>query len=382
MMTMMMRAGVDERDYTTPIPEWTALAAAVTNDEKNEDVAAIAHVLNGMKKDSGSSTPNASLSSEPTKEQVKARQRVTLIVNRSRYAYGLIHSAMDADLRQLIDDIPTGYAFGLWSLLEQRFQSKTDDTITDVWTQFVNLAQEDDEAFDAYMARVDKLSTLLESAGQIPASGLRKVILLYRLRPMYEQPRLALQLSGKLDVNDKIDWISVKGFMQDFERNKSRGDDPNHVNGSDRAYAVYRGNNQRRQKNGNHNDAGDEHVGSDSEDENTNGVKCFKCNKFGHIARYCKKDHTMNNGKYRSRQRDDNSSSSHEAQDENVRGDRRGNKAYSLRHAFSVQAPKILDDEEDAYDQVIMNERLKFDVTESDSDELESTNARLTEWLF
>ena len=88
------------------------------------------------------------------------------------------------------------------------------------------------------MARVDKVTSLLEGAGQLPHAGLRKVILLDRLLPKYKPAALAYLASKRLNANKDIDWLDVKTFMFDHERQMNRDDVASSSSDADRAMAA------------------------------------------------------------------------------------------------------------------------------------------------
>src|SRR5579875_2653339 len=47
MQTFLMRAGIEERDYTEEIPQWKELCAAVQDDARAEETDAVAVLLGG-----------------------------------------------------------------------------------------------------------------------------------------------------------------------------------------------------------------------------------------------------------------------------------------------------------------------------------------------
>ena len=58
MQTYLMRNGIEERDYTEEIPQWTRLVQAVLTDARAEEQAAIASLL--------AATPEPTSVSAPT----------------------------------------------------------------------------------------------------------------------------------------------------------------------------------------------------------------------------------------------------------------------------------------------------------------------------
>ena len=300
METFLMRANVETRDYKEPIPGWTALVSAVESDAAAEEADALTRLLGGtslmkdeprdaLAKSSSSSSSadkssSASSMSEPTPLSTADRKLLTALVNRSRRAYGFLYAAIAPDIRELIADVPQGYAYGLWSLLQRRFESNSDDNIADVWSRYVSLAQEPNEAYDAYMARVDKVTALLKGAGQEPPVGLRKVALLYRLQPMYTTARLALQASKRINEAGTIDWLDVKAYMLDYEREQLRSDTP--MMSGDRAMAA-------RTMVANRGGSGGGSSGGTRDryqgPRDMTQVQCYNCDEYGHISRACTK---------------------------------------------------------------------------------------------
>ena len=284
METYMMRAGLETRDYKVAIPHWTEIVKLVEADAIDEEQAAIDALLTGTKREPDAKASGSMSSPSPPVVSNAHRKLAAAKVARAKKAYGLIYQSLAQDLRDLIGDIPQGYAFGLWSLLEERFQSKKDDNITEIWQRFIGFSQESGEPFDAYMARVEKVHALLDAAGQKPASGLRKTILLYRLLPMYDAARLALQASKQLgDEGKEIDWLAIKMFMQDHEREKLRADGPSAASEHAMATRAVGARPQRSYAAASGAVAG---RAADSSAWKAN-IRCFNCNKAGHMSREC-----------------------------------------------------------------------------------------------
>jgi hypothetical protein len=68
-----------------------------------------------------------------------------------------------------VEQVPQGYAYGIWSWLEKRFQSTEQDNVGDLWEEFTTLSMDEDEFFDVYKARVDRVFGLLAHAKDKPS---------------------------------------------------------------------------------------------------------------------------------------------------------------------------------------------------------------------
>src|SRR6185437_926282 len=97
----------------------------------------------------------------PSAAEKEARRGAADAVARTKKAYALLYQALPDELRRLVAQVPQGYAYGIWSWLEKRFQSTEQDHVGDLWDEFTKLAMEEDESFDVYKARVDRVFGLL-----------------------------------------------------------------------------------------------------------------------------------------------------------------------------------------------------------------------------
>ena len=281
MENFMMRVGVETRDYASAIPHWAAIVAAVERRDAADELSVIAKLTGDpvpkpeRVDDASSAQSGAAVLSD--KEHATLSKRVS----RSRAAYIHLYAAMPPELQALTADVPPGYAFGLWSLLLERYQSTSDNNIADVWQAYTNLHQEPGEAYDAYMARVDRLTELLREAKQEPPAGQRGVMLLYKLQPMYETARLALKAAKKLD--GVVDWLAIKAYMLDFERERARTNDAVLPDGTAHAMAAWSkavGSKPVQPKHAPTGSSGQPSRGASS-------IQCWTCNARGHVSRDC-----------------------------------------------------------------------------------------------
>jgi hypothetical protein len=210
MQTFLMRQGIEERDYASPIPAWVELSRAVQASAVAEEQDAIALVLG--------QAPSSLKKETPSEEELKAKQRVASLISRSRKAYGFLYSALPVELRPLVADVPQGYAHGIWSFLEKKFRNTEQDTIMALWTSLTSVSQEADETHDVYKARVDSVVELLTNASQTVPPGLYASLMLWRLHSRYATAVLTLKTSDRLKDPKSIDWTYVAQFMAEYER--------------------------------------------------------------------------------------------------------------------------------------------------------------------
>ena len=235
MQTFLMQQGIEESDYAEEIPAWKQIVAAVGDEAATRRASAIATLLGngaggasraagGDKAASSAMGAQSAVKTEPlpvTAEQVAAKKEVSEFIMRSRKAFGFLYAALPTELRQLIADVPQGYAYGVWSFLEKKFRNTEQDTVMALWERYVSLRQEAaDETFDVYKARVDSVLELLTHAKQAPPAELYATLLLWRLQPRYATAVLTLKTSERLKDVAKIDWAATAQFMAEFERSQ------------------------------------------------------------------------------------------------------------------------------------------------------------------
>jgi hypothetical protein len=251
--------------------------------------------------DSGTA-PAAGALSEPMKA---ARKLVTATVERSRKAYGIIYTSLPDELRPQIGHIPNGWAYGLWHWLETKFQSTEEDSVGDLLALWTQLRQDDDESFDSYRARVNKLRELLKNAKEEPSARMYAYILLDRLHSRYKPAILALKAGGQMKDASVIAWDTVTAFINAHERSEQRSAESDVV-ASAKAMAVGGATPNVHQSWSNVASSSSTAPGTSMSASSSNGgtkassngrysnsmenIQCFHCQQFGHMKNACPKN--------------------------------------------------------------------------------------------
>jgi hypothetical protein len=269
MQTFLMQHGIEERDYASEISRWREIDAAVQQAAKAAEDEGIALMLGEA----------ASVKSEPENKSKEAaaekavKQRVTDLIGRSRKAFGFLYSALPADLRPLVADVPQGYAYGIWSFLEKKFRSTEQDSVMALWRRIIAVVHEEGETFDVFKARVDSLVELLTNAKQTLAPGLYASILLWNLQPSYSTAVLTLKTSDRLRDPVTIDWSYVAEYMAQYERSQLGLGETEGISANDRAMAA----------------RGSTPGSAPSSSANRHAdVECYNCHRKGHFASKCR----------------------------------------------------------------------------------------------
>lgn len=290
MENTLLRAGVTTRDYSVENVDWAALVAAVDRWAIDDEQASFDHALGRVS--SSATSSGAAVKTEKEKQTEKeARRGASEAVARAKRAYALLYQALSDDLRRLVASagVSQGDAYGLWSWLEKKYQSTEQDNVGDLWDEFTGLTQGDDESFDEYKARVDRVYGLLAHAKDKPSPGLYAHRVLWKLSRRYNPAVLALKASGKLKDAVKIDWPDVVSFVNNHERSEVRLDG-DAASGANTVLSAVRGG--RRGGGGGGGGSGGDGGGggaSASGAANYDEYACYNCGDKGHIARHCKK---------------------------------------------------------------------------------------------
>ena len=211
-----------------------------------------------------------------SEQQLKARQRAAERVRRTRKAYGYLYAALPEELRLLVKEVPQGYAFGIWSFLEKKYQNTEQDNVADLWERFTALEQSSDESFEEYKARVDELRSLLTHAKDPPSHGLYAHRLLWKLQSKYDHAVLALKASDRIKDPTKINWVEVVSFMANHERSQLRLNGVNEQS-AERSMVARGGGNS----------SSSSGVAPRKQGVTATDLRCFGCGTVGHIRRNC-----------------------------------------------------------------------------------------------
>ena len=136
--------------------------------------------------------------------------------------YGVLYGAMPEDLRKQAESVARGHASGLWKWLETKLQSTEQDSVGALLEQWVALKQEEEESFDSYRARVNRLRALLEHAKEKVSGNMYSLMLLDRLQPQYKVAVLALKAGGQVKDAEKTDWEKIAALLNRHEREELR----------------------------------------------------------------------------------------------------------------------------------------------------------------
>jgi hypothetical protein len=229
---------------------------------------------------------DAAVASGPSAEALqKARKVVTQRVENSIRVYGVIYATLPEELRPQVETaVQSGFAYGLWKWLEEKFQSTEQDSVADLLMQWITLGQNEEESFDAYRARVDKLNTLLTIAKEKPSARMYSLMMTEKLQPKYKAAVLALKAGGKLKDAEKIDWESVVALINAHEREEFRqgGESTAYANAA-RGFAP----NGAKQNNPWNSKHTMQQSGGERERRPLSSVQCFGCQQYGHYKKEC-----------------------------------------------------------------------------------------------
>ena len=145
MQTFLMRQGIEERDYArrsrsgaSSLPLCRRAPRRRSRRRSTSCWAAQQRAAQQCRRRAKSKKE----SQARRDEQLQAKKRVADLIGRSRKAFGFLYAALPADLRQLVADVPQGYAFGIWSFLEKKFRNTEQDSVMALWERFTTCRQE------------------------------------------------------------------------------------------------------------------------------------------------------------------------------------------------------------------------------------------------
>jgi len=300
MEVYLQRAGAEDI-HKEPMDEqeWLTTSAQVREWARQADKEALALVLGAASSGSSGSQGNGDKGSSLVQGEMvrEARRRVTALVERSRKVFGSLFEALPEELRVQVAHLPQGWAYGLWHWLETKYQNTEEDCVNDLIKQWMELRMEEEESFDAYRARVNRINSLLELAKEKPSARQYSFTLTDKLHPRFRQAVLALKASGQLKDAAMVQWDAVTAFINAHERSEHRlaaaeGQGAEHlamaVRSGSSGHAGNRADGKNRTQPQQRGNDGEEQGNFDGRRPRTLAeVQCFNCEKYGHVSNRC-----------------------------------------------------------------------------------------------
>ena len=137
----------------------------------------------------------------------------------SNKAYGLIMEALPADIRMLFSgaNLPHGYAYGVWTWLREKYQSNEIHAVYSLLQDWQELSMQEDEVFDMWRARVNKVNAQLDAVGEKPSDRVYAFVLIHKLPKRYADVKLNL-LGGAYLKASPVDWEAVTKLINNHEK--------------------------------------------------------------------------------------------------------------------------------------------------------------------
>jgi transposase InsO family protein len=294
--------GVHKRTMTDEGWNKMILQVQIWNDEALAQ--ALASIGVGAATSSTSSSSSSGDTNNPavvTAEQKETRRLLGTLVERSRRVFGVIWASLPDGLRTQAAHVPQGSAASLWMWLQRKFQNTEEDSVWELFAQWVALAQDEEETFDAYRARVNHIQSLLDHAKEKQSPRMYTFTLLDKLQPRYKPAVLALKAGGRLKDPAQISWDEITSFLNQHERSESRMAESSDaaiggVGAAATTPASARGSSGGTQpsnrggwqkRGGARNQRGGR--GGGRERHNVDPRTCFRCDERGHVAADCTK---------------------------------------------------------------------------------------------
>jgi hypothetical protein len=201
MQAYLAKNGIQEMHYCMEIPNYEVVQKEVQGEKTNE-------ALEIFRSAGSSSSSGSSVQKKKNLFSAEEHKKVQPLLDGSQRAYGFLYEALTEEVRKLVQHIPRGYAFGVWKYLENKYHGDELDNVISLLMEFSELRMKEDELFEAYKARVDKLKRRLESVGEVPSVMWYLGTLFTKLTPAYELVILSLKTAQKLQKDLDVEWAT------------------------------------------------------------------------------------------------------------------------------------------------------------------------------
>ena len=122
MVWLAQRGAGDVLTRAKTVTEWNALYARVLQRAVDDEDEATLYFNGGASAASTGSSSAATTADPAIKDKEEKMKRVVRdVVDRSQRAYGHLYSSIPEALQRQVRHLPTGFAFGLWSWIKEKF---------------------------------------------------------------------------------------------------------------------------------------------------------------------------------------------------------------------------------------------------------------------
>jgi hypothetical protein len=222
----------------------------------------------------GASSNNSSSSSSSSSSSKRSVEEVS---TKSERAYAILLNLLSDEVIDLVAHVEAGDAHGVWTVLLETYETKSTASLCYTLDQFMNIKFDDDrESFDVYKAKFMNLLVSLKEMGEVVSVAIQRYVILRGLPSTYEALVQSLKINDKLSMEET--YIHIKDYYEMQKRMHDREDKSN-----SHAYAMVG------RRNGDRRDCyicgHTDHLIRNCPLRNK--LMCTKCNKKGHVSRYC-----------------------------------------------------------------------------------------------
>jgi transposase InsO family protein len=211
------------------------------------------------------------------------QERITEYLEKSALAYSILTSSLDKQHQLLVEHIPRGYAYGVWKVLEDKYERSGAANTTALIQQLHGMSMSDTETWDLWHARVVRQVSLLKDNGE-PTSYIAYKELLFgrlpsRYGPTVQLVRAHTEAFAEKEAGKVVD--TARKLFAEYEH-QIGADDTSNTN-----TALYAGGGRSGGRGARSGNGGGASKAPATQTNSAKGIKCYGCQKFGHYKADC-----------------------------------------------------------------------------------------------